>query len=136
MSKKERKKEKSLWRAFEQPAHALVVFPRLQEWAIHRHLLHGSLQWPGSAIHQQHHDLPFYHISIDPPAIVLAWGAVACALGLALLPQPLAWTVLGVRGVAWRRSIDLFGLVELPKEKARHSLNSHKYTTTTLRRTG
>lgn len=72
----------------------------LQEWAIHRHLLHGSLQWPGSSIHQQHHELPFYHVSIDPPVIVLAWGAVACALALALLPQPMAWTVLGVRSYA------------------------------------
>ena len=68
----------------------------VQEWAIHRHLLHGSLNWPGAAIHQQHHEQPFYHVSIDPPAIVLAWGAVACAAALALLPQPLAWTVLGV----------------------------------------
>lgn len=70
---------------------------RRQEWWIHRHLLHGGWAWLGSSIHQQHHELPFYHISIDPPPVVLAWGAAACAVALALLPQPLAWTVLGVR---------------------------------------
>lgn len=79
----------------------------VQEWAIHRHLLHGALRWPGAAIHQQHHELPFYHVSIDPPAIVLAWGAVACAAALALLPQPLAWTVLGVR---WKAASGLLSV--------------------------
>lgn len=68
----------------------------IQEWAIHRYLLHGWTNWPGHEIHQGHHDLPFFHISIDPPVIVLAWGFVACGLGWLLLPSPLSWTVLWV----------------------------------------
>ncbi|GAB5037603.1 fatty acid hydroxylase [Nannochloropsis oceanica] len=67
----------------------------LQEWSLHRFLLHSSLPWPGREIHAQHHALPFYHVSIDPPLLVAVWGAVACGAGWLMLPQPWVWTVLG-----------------------------------------
>jgi hypothetical protein len=38
--------------------------------------------------------MPFYHISIDPVPIVAAWGAVFCTLCLAVVPRPLAWSVM------------------------------------------
>lgn len=66
----------------------------LQEWAIHKFLLHGLSGWYGYDIHVGHHALPFYHVSIDPPSVVVAWGAVANALALCLLPRPLALTSL------------------------------------------
>jgi len=68
----------------------------LQEWFLHRFLLHSSFDWFGREIHAQHHALPFYHVSIDPPLLVGVWGAIACILGWVFVPRPLVWTVLGV----------------------------------------
>ncbi|CAM9556520.1 unnamed protein product, partial [Discosporangium mesarthrocarpum] len=65
-----------------------------QEWAIHKYLLHGFKGWMGFEVHRQHHDLPFYHISLDPPDLVIAWTAVAGAVFVTLLPEPLSLTVL------------------------------------------
>lgn len=75
----------------------------LQEWFLHRLLLHSSFDWFGREIHAQHHALPFYHVSIDPPLIVGIWGAIACILGWVFVPQPLVWTVLGVSATQSKR---------------------------------
>lgn len=50
----------------------------------------------GHEIHQSHHDKPFYHISVDPPHLVVAWTLAAALIFRLLLPQPLGLTVLAV----------------------------------------
>ena len=47
-------------------------------------LLHAGA-WAGSRIHADHHATPYHHVSIDPPALVLAWmGAVGLAAAAAV----------------------------------------------------
>lgn len=57
-----------------------------QEWAIHKHLFHGNIDWFGKAIHEDHHKAPFYQISIDDGLIavgvmVLSTTVLAVCLG-------------------------------------------------------
>ncbi|CAM9754519.1 unnamed protein product [Choristocarpus tenellus] len=67
----------------------------IQEWAIHRFLLHGFEEWLGYEVHKNHHDLPFYHVSLDPPDLVIAWTIAAATIFFVVLPAPLSLTVLG-----------------------------------------
>mmetsp|Transcript_27161 Transcript_27161/g.56910 ORF Transcript_27161/g.56910 Transcript_27161/m.56910 type:complete len:306 (-) Transcript_27161:530-1447(-) len=67
-----------------------VVFWWFQEHVLHKHLLHSPFDWYGKAIHEGHHDKPYFHISIDPAGLMFAWlGAVHVFLRLCL-PLPLA----------------------------------------------
>lgn len=43
----------------------------VQEWAIHKYLLHAPFEWFGSKVHVDHHQQPYHHVSIDPLGIVL-----------------------------------------------------------------
>lgn len=89
-----------------QPADALVAacvacFWLGQEWVVHRALLHSSFGWPGRDVHEGHHHAPYYHVSIDSPAIILpamalSGGALWAALGgsgLALTGASTFWTM-------------------------------------------
>lgn len=52
---------------------AVAAFWVLQEWAIHKYLLHAPFQWVGSKIHIDHHQQPYHHVSIDSLTIVVPW---------------------------------------------------------------
>ena len=59
----------------------------VQEYFIHRVLLHSPLDWIGKSIHTSHHDKYYFHISIDPPALLLGWLFTAHFLIKALIQQ-------------------------------------------------
>lgn len=79
-----------------------------QEWWIHKYLLHRTLMhnkeevgrwdrkgWAGFEIHKEHHELPFYHVSIDPPWLALAWGGVFSAIvNIIMGDNPLKFSIL------------------------------------------
>lgn len=72
----------------------VVAFWLVQEWMVHKWLLHSSWDWAAKDIHKEHHQQPYFHISLDPPALVigvmlLAAGVFALLLGPA---SPLALT--------------------------------------------
>lgn len=72
-------------------AAAVGAFWIVQEWAIHDKLLHSTESWFGSEIHGFHHDLPYYHISIDGLGLALSWFLAAAAALLLVMPSlPLA----------------------------------------------
>lgn len=52
----------------------------LQEWVVHRYLLHCPTKWLGSTIHARHHAIPFHHVSIDGPRVILPAMAASAAL--------------------------------------------------------
>jgi hypothetical protein len=64
-----------------------LLFWSVQEYFIHRVLLHSPVQWIGKSIHAEHHDRYYFHISVDPPALLLGWLFTAHFLIKALLPQ-------------------------------------------------
>mmetsp|Transcript_31165 Transcript_31165/g.38042 ORF Transcript_31165/g.38042 Transcript_31165/m.38042 type:complete len:343 (+) Transcript_31165:93-1121(+) len=67
-----------------------VVFWWFQEHVLHQKLLHSQRDWLGKSIHEGHHSKPYFHVSIDPPGLIMGWLlAVHVALRL-LLPLPLA----------------------------------------------
>lgn len=77
------------WQGTETAAIGVVIVGWvLQEWAIHKLLLHNMPGWVGHTIHKEHHELPFFHISIDPPPIVIAWGVAFCSLAALTIPGP------------------------------------------------
>lgn len=65
-----------------------VAIWAVQEWAIHKHLFHGDIDWFGKAIHTDHHKAPYYHISIDDAFI---------AVGVMLLSTATFTVTLGAR---------------------------------------
>lgn len=71
----------------------------LQEWVLHDKLLHSQHSWFGEQIHRRHHDLPYFHVSIDGVQLAAAWF-VSVALLLAAtaaagaLSAPLGATAL------------------------------------------
>jgi hypothetical protein len=68
-----------------------VLFWWIQEHVLHDKVLHSQVDWIGKQIHQGHHDKPYYHISIDPAALLLGWMAMAhCLLFRWWLPLPIA----------------------------------------------
>lgn len=70
---------------------AAIVFWWLQEHVLHDKVLHSSIDWVGKAVHQGHHDKPYYHVSIDPAALLVGWMTVAhFVLFRWWLPLPLA----------------------------------------------
>ena len=69
-----------------------TIFWVFQEHVLHDKVLHSSWNWMGKDIHQGHHDKPYFHISIDPPALMITWMIAAHLLLKAILPWPLALT--------------------------------------------
>jgi len=70
---------------------AAVVYWWIQEHWMHKYLLHSPMDWYGKKIHQGHHDKNYFHVSIDPAPLMLAWLATVHALLVAVLPSwPLA----------------------------------------------
>ncbi len=69
-----------------------VIFWSLQEHILHDKALHSQVNWYGKDIHQEHHDKPYYHISIDPAPLLLGWMFTAHVAFRMLLPLPLALT--------------------------------------------
>jgi len=68
-----------------------VVFWCFQEYFLHEKVLHSQMDWAGKEIHQGHHDLPYFHISIDPAPLMVGWLGVSGLVFKAVLPSlPLA----------------------------------------------
>lgn len=69
-----------------------IGFWSIQEHILHDHLLHSKFDWIGKQIHQSHHDKPYFHISIDPPWLIMSWlsvvGFLVCVVGKLILPLP------------------------------------------------
>lgn len=66
-----------------------IGFWVVQEWFLHRYVLHEPLiegGWLGYHIHKEHHSIPFYHVSLDGPDIAVVWGATICALSFIIFP--------------------------------------------------
>lgn len=70
---------------------ATALFWFVQEWLIHARLLHSATPWYGSEIHRWHHELPYFHVSMDGIGLAAAWfGTVAVFLvGTGLLMHSL-----------------------------------------------
>uniref|UniRef100_A0A383WJJ5 Fatty acid hydroxylase domain-containing protein n=1 Tax=Tetradesmus obliquus TaxID=3088 RepID=A0A383WJJ5_TETOB len=74
-------------------AAAVVLLWLVQEWAAHKYLLHSDMDWLGKTIHRQHHETPYFHISLDPPGLILSVMAAAALLfGLLFQWGPLSLT--------------------------------------------
>lgn len=73
---------------------ALFVFSfwLVQEWVVHKHLLHSPSDWFGRRLHVEHHDKPYYHISIDPLSLIVPAMILSLCLFITLMPTPLALT--------------------------------------------
>ena len=71
---------------------ATAVFWAFQEWWIHDKLLHSPQPWFGRTVHRWHHELPYYHVSLDGIGLAAVWfGAVAAVLvGAGALTSTLA----------------------------------------------
>ena len=67
-----------------------ILFWSVQEHWIHDKLLHSKFNWVGKQIHIEHHQKPYYHISIDPASLLLGWMLVAHIIFKLILPIPLA----------------------------------------------
>lgn len=88
------------WRLAMSPLTAVdwvVFFSTMTFWFFQEHFLHGKMlhsefDWYGKTVHEGHHDKPYFHISIDPAPLMLAWMATAHAIFQFLLPLPLACT--------------------------------------------
>ena len=50
-----------------------ILFWWVQEYFIHRVLLHSTYNWFGKVYHRQHHHKNYYHVAIDPPELLLGW---------------------------------------------------------------
>ena len=63
-----------------------VIFWWIQEYFFHRVLLHAPFGWFGNSIHQKHHDKTYFHVSVDPPALLLGWLFAAHFMLKSVLP--------------------------------------------------
>lgn len=63
-----------------------VLFWWIQEYFFHRVLLHSPFDWLGKSIHEGHHEKDYFHVSIDPPALLLGWLFTAHLLLKTMLP--------------------------------------------------
>lgn len=64
-----------------------ILFWWIQEYFFHRILLHSPLlNWTGKQIHETHHEKQYFHVSIDPPALLLGWLFTAHFLLKRMLP--------------------------------------------------
>ena len=69
-----------------------IGFWSLQEHVLHQRFLHSRQEWFGKTIHREHHQKPYYHISIDPAWLLLSWMGFAHLCFRTILPLPLALT--------------------------------------------
>ena len=67
-------------------AGAVALFWMFQEWVLHDKVLHSEAEWLGKDIHAFHHDLPYYHVSIDGLKLAAAWFTLAAGAAAALFP--------------------------------------------------
>ena len=69
-----------------------AAFWVVQEWLIHDKLLHSANTWFGEQVHRWHHELPYYHVSLDGLGLAAVWFATVGALliGLGLVTSTLA----------------------------------------------
>lgn len=65
---------------------SMIVFWWIQEYFFHRVLLHSPFNWMGKSIHQTHHDKNYFHVSIDPPELLLGWLFAAHLMMKMVLP--------------------------------------------------
>ena len=65
---------------------SMIVFWSLQEYILHRVVLHSKFNHIGKEIHQGHHEKNYFHISIDPPALLLGWLLVAHLIIKSIFP--------------------------------------------------
>ena len=63
-----------------------IIIWWIQEYVFHRILLHSAFQWIGKSIHQKHHGKKYFHISIDPPELLLGWLFTAHFVLKSILP--------------------------------------------------
>mmetsp|Transcript_8129 Transcript_8129/g.18686 ORF Transcript_8129/g.18686 Transcript_8129/m.18686 type:complete len:316 (+) Transcript_8129:118-1065(+) len=63
-----------------------IMFWWIQEYFFHRVLLHSPFAWIGKSIHQNHHDKTYFHVSVDPPALILGWLFAAHLILKSILP--------------------------------------------------
>jgi hypothetical protein len=63
----------------------VVALWLVQEWVVHRWLLHSSWEWPGKAIHKEHHEQPYHHVSLDPPELIIGVMLLAAAVAAVVL---------------------------------------------------
>lgn len=50
----------------------------------------------GHEASERHHEIPFYHVCIDPPELIGGWMIAASCIFRLLLPLPLTLTVVAV----------------------------------------
>jgi len=67
-----------------------VIFWWFQEHIMHEKILHSEQDWFGKSIHQEHHDKPYFHVSIDSPELIMGWLLVVHILLRLTLAYPLA----------------------------------------------
>jgi len=65
---------------------SMIVFWSIQEYGLHRVVLHSKFNHIGKEIHQGHHDKNYFHISIDHPALLLGWLLVAHLIIKSIFP--------------------------------------------------
>lgn len=71
---------------------SVVALWLIQEWVVHKWLLHSSFDWAGKTIHKEHHEQPYHHVSLDPPALVISVMLLAAAVFAVLLgPSSPLW---------------------------------------------
>ena len=69
-----------------------IVIWWIQEYFFHRILLHSPFDWVGKTIHKTHHEKDYFHVSIDPPALLLGWLFAAHFIMKSFLPWHLCLT--------------------------------------------
>jgi Fatty acid hydroxylase superfamily len=77
-----------------------LVFWWFQEHVMHKYLLHSEYDWMGKRIHQEHHEKPYHHVSIDPAPLMIAWFTIVHVLLRLALPLHLALTATMAYGIA------------------------------------
>mmetsp|Transcript_8880 Transcript_8880/g.18942 ORF Transcript_8880/g.18942 Transcript_8880/m.18942 type:complete len:369 (-) Transcript_8880:229-1335(-) len=69
-----------------------IFFWTLQEYFLHKFVLHSKFHWIGKEIHRTRHNKPYFHVSIDPPALLLGWLFTVHILLRMVLPWNLCLT--------------------------------------------
>lgn len=69
-----------------------ILFWWLQEYFLHRVVLHSRIDWIGKSIHQTHHQKSYFHVSIDAPELLLGWLFTAYLIMRQLLPWHICLT--------------------------------------------
>lgn len=59
---------------------AVACWWLLQEWVVHKFLLHSPFPWIGRSIHEAHHQKSYFHVTVDSPALVGSVMVVSAVL--------------------------------------------------------